>query len=444
MLRFNRPRSFGHGTWVALVAAGSLGVMSWPAAAAGLTLHDLMREALAHNHDLGAARAQVDAAFGRLTQAGLRPNPRLNLGDESDRFFGNDGAYSRSIGVTQDFPITGRLARARDVAGVDVARALAEVNEAERKLLGDLEVSYYGIVALDQRIALRERLIAIDDSLVKVSADRQRAGEVSELDVNTATLELERLRQEHAVLTGERGAAIKALAGLVGYAADATPLIDTAPPAIASPQPLPQLTEQALNRRPDLRLLALAADRAEAEVLLARASAWEDWSVSLGIRQDRLFVLGAPGQPADKALMLTVAIPLPLFNRNQGASAAAVADATTAREQGMALQLRIQNQVAGLHEQLSRLVTALNSYTQRTLPLGRRNTELARDAYRNGQLSIADVVQAERQENDLNGSYADTFGEYLRAMGELNTATVADAPLMSHPVESSVGRPGER
>jgi cobalt-zinc-cadmium efflux system outer membrane protein len=444
MFRFDGLRGMLRWTYVLLLAANTFISMSEPVSAAGLTLPELMREALAHNHDLGAARAQVEAAMGRLTQAGLRPNPRLNLGNESDQIFGNEGEYSRSIGVTQDFPITGRLARARDVARVDVARALTEVNEAERRLLGDIATAYYAVIALDQRIAVRERLIRIDQSLVTVSAERQKAGEVSELDVNTATLELERLRQERTVLTGERAAALKTLAGIVGYAAQATPEINTTVPEVAAPPPLAQLTEQALSRRTDLRLLALAADRAQAEAVLAQASAWEDWGVSLGIRQDKL-VVGNPVAPSvNKALMLSLSIPLPLFNRNQGNRTAAVAEERTAREQSLALQLRIGNEVAALHEQLTRLLTALNSYTEHTLPLSRRNTELARDAYRSGQLSITDVVQAERQENDLNAGYADALGQYLRTLAELNAATVGYAPLMTHPLGGSADEPGER
>lgn len=443
MFRFNDPRDLSLGAIVLLVTTSTFTLLSGPASAGGLMLPQLMREALARNHDLVAARAQVDVALGRLTQAGLRPNPRLNLSNESDQLFGNEGEYARSIGVTQDFPITGRLARARDVARVDVARALTEVNEAERRLLGDIAAAYYAVIAFDQKIALRERLIHIDESLVRDSSDRQRAGEVSALDVNTATLEWERLRQELTVLTGERGAALKGLAGLVGYPPEETPEIDTTPPAATAPAPLARLTERALSQRTDLRLLALARDRAQAEVLLAQASAWEDWGVSLGIRQDKL-VVGNPVTPSvNKALMLSVSIPLPLFNRNQGTRAAAIAEERTAREQGLALQVRIGNEVAGLHEQVTRLLTALNSYTEHTLALSRRNTELARDAYRSGQLSISDVVQAERQENDLNAGYADTLGQYLRALAELNTATMADAPLMTHPVDGSSGETGE-
>ena len=105
-------------------------------------------------------------------------------------------------------------------------------------------------------------------------------------------------------LTSERVAAIRALAGLLGLAADAPLVADTTPPPVVDLPPLAQLTNQALQRRPDLRLLVLAANRAGAEQALARASAWEDWGVSLGVRQDRRVILGTPPQPADKALML--------------------------------------------------------------------------------------------------------------------------------------------
>ncbi|MHB8405470.1 MAG: TolC family protein [Gammaproteobacteria bacterium] len=420
-------------------------LLAWSGAALaqGLTLDATMRQALVRNQDLRAARSAVDAARGRLEQAGLWPNPRLMLSNDTGRPFNNAAEYTRSVGISQDFPIAGRIGRAKDVGRVDVARALAEVNDAERRLLGEVASSFYNVVTFDQQIALRDRLIGIDKSLVNTSQVRQKAGEVSELDVNTATLDLERLHQERTVLTGERAAALAQLAALLGLSPDATPTLDSTPPPVTPLPPLTRLIEQALRERPDLRLLALAADRAQAERALASSSAWEDWSVSLGVQQNQRAIVGAPFQPADKTLMLSLSIPLPLFNRNQGASAAAVADEERAREQLAALRLRIENDVAGKYAQVMRLLTALNAYTRHTLPLSRSNAELARNAYRQGQVSIVEVIQAERQENELNTAYTDAIGQYLQALAALNTATVAWTPLMTHPVNSSAGQSGE-
>jgi len=418
--------------------------LAWSSAALaqGLTLEQAMREALVRNRDLRAARSAVEAARGRLEQAGLWPNPRLVLSNETGEPFNNAGEYTRSLGISQDFPIAGRIGRARDVARVDVARALAEVNEAERRLLGEVATSFYGVVTLDQQIGLRDRLIAIDESLVSTTRARQRAGEVSELDVNTAELELQQLRQERTVLSGERTAALAKLAALMGLPPGATPMLDSTPPPIAPLPSLNRLIAQALSERPDLHLLVLSADRAQAERALARSSAWEDWNLSFGVQQDKRVIVGAPPQPADKALMLSLSIPLPLFNRNQGAIAAATANEESAREQLAALRLRIENRLTGKYAQVTRLLGALDAYTRNTLPLSRRNAQLARNAYRQGQVSIVEVVQAERQENELNTAYTDALGQYLGALAALNTAADIWAPLMTHPVDSSAGQSG--
>lgn len=418
-----------------LCLAGAMTLESRPLAAAGYTLNEIMHQALVRSYDLKAARAQVNAAIGRLKQSELWPNPKLELSNESDRAFANQGAFSRSVSVAQDFPIAGRIARAQEVSRVDVARALAEVNEAERILLADVAKSFYEIVVLDQKIALRDRLISVEALLVAASTKRQKAGEVSELDVNAATLELQRLRQERIVLTGQRAAALRTLAGLVGLPSNAALAVNTALPPFVRLPSVAQLIDQALRRRPDLRLLTLAENRALAEQLLAKAAAWEDWSVSLGVRQDKLVIEGAPPQQADSAMMMKLTIPLPLFNRNQGIQAAAEADKEAAQEKFAALKVRIENEVSGKYEQVKRLLEAIRAYKEQTLPLSRRDAELARDAYGKGQLSISEVIQAGRREIDVNTSYADTISLYLRAIAELNAATVAEARFETQPVK---------
>lgn len=414
------------------------------AAEATLDADGVVRLALSRNHDLQAARAQVEAALGRLRQAGLWPNPRLDLSNNTDRPFANEGAFSRSVGLSQAFPISGRLGLAESVARVDVARALAEVNEAERKLIGDVTSAFYEIVALDRSLRLRDELIASIASLAAASRNRFRAGEVSELDANAASLELMRLKQDRTLLAGERAAAVRVLAGLVGLdGAEALAVASVANARAAFP-PGDQLIAQAVERRPDLRLLSLAANRADAENALARASAWEDWDLSLGVTRDKLSIAGAPEQPADNALTMTLSIPLPLLNRNEGASDAAAADKIAAQEQTMALRQRIENEVTGSLENLAQLVTAVDVYEKEAMPLARRNSALARDAYRMGQISISDVVQAERQEKDVATNYTDALARYFKGVVALETATVAHADLMTHPVENNATRAKEQ
>src|SRR5262249_20740272 len=72
--------------WTLAVVAAVLpcagGARAQAPTSAELTIDELVARAVADNPDLRAARAELDAAAGRLRQAGLRPNPELELGGQ--------------------------------------------------------------------------------------------------------------------------------------------------------------------------------------------------------------------------------------------------------------------------------------------------------------------------------------------------------------------------
>ena len=72
-----------------------------------VTVDDLVARALADNLDLQATQAEVDAAHGRLRQAGLRPNPMLELGVQKN-VTGPDNNVT--AGVTVPLDLNGRKA----------------------------------------------------------------------------------------------------------------------------------------------------------------------------------------------------------------------------------------------------------------------------------------------------------------------------------------------
>src|SRR5216683_8113913 len=83
-----RPPMRMRGWWVFVlvcaITAGAppRGYAQSPPAAGEVTVEELVARALAENPDVRAAQADVDAGQGRLVQAGLRPNPMLELGGQ--------------------------------------------------------------------------------------------------------------------------------------------------------------------------------------------------------------------------------------------------------------------------------------------------------------------------------------------------------------------------
>lgn len=395
-----------------------------------MTVPQLIARAERDNKDLQAARYAIDIGRARLQQAGLRSNPVLGVSSQSDALFSRDGEYTHTIGLSQAFPIAGRLLREKDVARVDVALAETEVAEAERQLANAVATDAYRLLVLDRQIDARAELMAAEQLLGRVTRERFKAAEVSELDVNAVQLDLQRLDQERSQLQIERDTVLAALNTRLGRKAD-SPLNLSGPlPTLDNLPTLTVLQAQALTLRPDLRSAQLGIDRAQAERALAKAERWEDWSVGLELSQDRLALDNLPPQRASRAIGLSLSIPLPLVNRTAGRLSEAQAAQDQAQARTEALRLTTANEVASAYEQLSRQTVSLAAYDQAARPLSERSVRLAQQGYRQGLVPLVDVVQAQRQQAEMLADHIATLDRYLQAWVHLHFAigdlTVAD------------------
>ena len=425
-----------------VAAAGLLLVGGALAAPAGPTVdeveHDLTprsaaEEALHANPELRAARAAIEAARARRVQAGLWPNPELALAGSSDFAFADEGEASASVAVEQRFPIAGRLARAQDVAEVDVEVALAQARDFERTLIGEVERAAVSILALDRAVESRDAVIEATRQLVGASRRRLGAAEVSEADLNLLEIELARLEQERRLLELERRDRGIELTRLLQRPTDAFIRVSGSldEPSYA-PAPGADLFEAALRERPDLQQRRLAMARARAELSLARSETWEDWRVEAGYQREKTAIddLGLALRDSDDLLAAAIRVPLPLWNRNQGRIAEAVADERRAGESVAALERRIAAELETTRLRIDTLDTVAREYRERLVPRAERNVELLSKGYTQGLASIAALVQAQQQLSATSASYAQTLGELRKAEVELETVAAA-SPLLS-------------
>lgn len=395
---------------------------------ARFTPESAVAAALENNRDLAAARYAVRQAEGRLKQAGLWLNPEFELGGQNDAAFANEGEYNLSTGFRQRFPITGRLSKARAVARVDVAQAVAEVRNQERLLAGDV------LARAREWLVLREQLQAnqeIQDTLNKlatVSAERAKVAEVSETDVNLARLELQKAQLARQLLLNRQEVATSALNQLLGRDPQTPLVIQGEPPTELPSDTIHDAEQEALAQRPDRQLAELSINRAAAEIKLAHAQKWEDWSVGLDYSRDDQSFQAPIGHKLDQFLGLSLSIPLPFWNRNQGNIATAQATRQRAEGELSALDLRIATEVRTAGDRLRRLADILRQYRDESLKLSGQNVALTQNGYGNGLVGIAAVIQAQQQYVELRLSYLDTLAEFERALTDWQTAT-ATVPL---------------
>jgi cobalt-zinc-cadmium efflux system outer membrane protein len=80
------------------------------------TANDLIRRALQANRALAAARLDLERGRARLRQAGLRPNPTLDLEQTTGRFTGSPDERDLSVGVALPIDLGAKRLRRIDLA----------------------------------------------------------------------------------------------------------------------------------------------------------------------------------------------------------------------------------------------------------------------------------------------------------------------------------------
>ncbi|MDP3268280.1 MAG: TolC family protein [Legionella sp.] len=387
-----------------------------------LSLKQATQIAIHNNRDLTAARANVAIAKARLVQAGLWTNPILNLSSNDDSALTNEGEYTRSAGFSQAFPISGRIRQQKKVARIDIAKAIVEIKEAERKLTQSVANAFYALNITQRRLHQLNYLSRLNRQLVDVTHNRYLAAEVSELDSNTAQLEYQRIKQEIQLLTSIQIGQSATFNQLLGYSTTQKVTLNPQLPKLSPLPDLGRLQAIALSHRPDRQAILLNVQRAGAEMRLARAERYADWILGLSVQQDKIVVEGAPPQYADKSLGVNLSVPLPLLNGNQGRILEAGATGTQALMGLRAIDLTIKTEVASNYEQLKLLQTTLFQTQKTSLQLTLKNISLARDAYKNGQVSLLNLIQIQRQQNELQTVYLTNWERYLQASVALCTA----------------------
>ena len=393
-----------------------------------LTFDAAISYALAHNRELAAATLGAEAARGRVDQAGLRANPALEAGVQTDLLTGNTGARKFDLGLTQEIPLGNRLREAQAVARVGITAASAEFSNRQRLLVGGITQSFVELFGLDRQVDLRERLIEVGRRLSELSRARAKAGEVSSLEVNVSALELAKLEQERAGLLAERVNRVQRLKPLLGLAPDAPLEISGDLDSLLSILTANAVGDQSTWNRPDLRTARLAIERIDAEQRVAHAEVRGDITVGATYGYER-----GPTGDADHLLGVKMSIPLPVRNKNQGRLRELRADRARAQREVEALELAVASEVAVARQRTVQFQKILDGYRTTVLALGETAERDLVAAYQQGQVPLFQVIQSQQQRLALETGALEARSAYARALADLQTATGKNPQLANAP-----------
>jgi cobalt-zinc-cadmium efflux system outer membrane protein len=373
-----------------------------------ITLREATALALARSPELGVFPYELREAEARILQAGLRPNPELQVEVEE---FGGRGersgfeAAETTLQVGQPIELGGKRAKRTRVASLDKDLVQWDYKAARLDVLQEVTRAFATALAAQERLALTERLLELSSQAQSAAAQRVQAGRDSPVDVLRADVALaesriERQKAEDADRRTSRpgGRGERAVFGK-GRAFYQTPL----------PRPPAEMTAAVLDN-PDLARWQTEEDRRRAALRLEKARGVPDLTLGGGVRRFE--------QTDDEALVFSLAIPLPVFDRNQGGILGATAQLAKTRRQYEAATVKT---LAALSEATSALAAAYEEVTilhTEVLPKAQRAFEAARQGYQQGKFDYLYVLDTQRTLFQTQMRYIDSVEAYHRAQAD--------------------------
>jgi cobalt-zinc-cadmium efflux system outer membrane protein len=396
----------------------------------GLSLAEAVRYALAHNQNLLADRKLIAEAEGRLKQAGLRPNPMLDVARMID--LSDTSQYEYSIGVSLPLELGGRRARRIEVAERELERMRQEVADRERRLAAEVRDKYGEAVEAARSLELTERLLELTQQSYGLVKARVEEGASAPLEQSVMRVELGRIEAQRLAFDSRAAVLLEELKQLLGLPAEEA--LQVRDEFIERPVTFTraQMLELAFRSRPDLQAARAAEAVATALIAQAKAEGKIDLSIfgeysrlALGFAQ--LGVNPVSGQQErvffrDHMVKAGVSIMLPVRNRNQGSIEAAIAASEEARLRREFLETVVRREVAAAYARYEGAARVLKTYDTDLLAASQHNLRVVRGSYNLGHARLTEVLSEQQRLVNVQLSYIGALKEYFLARAQLETA----------------------
>lgn len=387
---------------------------AWPACAlavvepsAPLTLPAALALADGAHPELTAARHDLLAEDGTVQQAGLLPNPSLSL----ERVDTRRDTRETTIQLSQPLELGGKRAARVQAAqrGREGVAALLAQRRAEVR--AETAAAWFAVLAAQEQLRLAQQ--ASDLALRAATATGRRvvAGKVSPVEetraqVAASTVKLDLIKAHSTLVTSRAKLAalwsnpaphFEKVAGEIGMLAE-LPSLETQR-ALLAQAPTMQVARAELEHR-----------QALARVELSRRMP----DVALNIGSKRSEELGRT------QAVFGVSVPLPLFDRNQGAVLATARQVDKARDGVAAASSRLEAELVAAREEYSSARAQAMALQSEILPRALSAYEAASTGFEYGKFGFLDVLDAQRTLLQAQSHYLTTLADAHRAQAAIS------------------------
>lgn len=409
----------------ALLAAASTAVTSAQQAPRPLTLAEAEELLVERSLPVAAGRYVVEGNEAARRIAGYRPNPTLqvmadqvpftsNVPRSVPRFFStNSDAGANPVYSVQYEQLLERgnkraLRQLQAEAVTDASRA--QVLDTIRQQLLALRQSFTTALLARTNLRLAEDTDSQYAETEKIMEIRHRSGDVAAVDLDR--IKAARLSYRQAILDARTAywQACRDVQSVLNLAApvEATGALQHRPVQSG----LADLQRTAVDERPDLAAARRSEIAAGHGTRLAEAQRTRDVTVAMNLQR-----VGN-----DHAVGATASVPLFLFNNNRDAVRQATAQQRLANVQVRQAETAVLTEVEKAHHALHAAQQSLDLYNRDAVERTARIREVILYSYQRGEASILEVLEAQRNANQIQTAFNQSMAAYEAAYWQLEFA----------------------
>ena len=365
-----------------------------------ISYHSLPKLVEQNNLALRIAHAQVGVAKGQLQQSGRLSNPELSVALGGNTEFDEGGL---EIGFSQQFPITNRLSLEKGFSQTLLRASELEIEVVKRELLRDARQRYSALYYLREKsLVLKEQQKTLEElgRFVDQAVSQAQLSSLDSTKIKIESLKFKTELNEIEASIAKESHSLKLLLGI--NPAEEVALAASVPSAHIMGK------DAAYEKHPSYLIGALMVEAAEQGIDLAVANRYADVTVEVvaGLEQVQDEPVGAR---SEQTLNVGVSIPLPLWNRNEGATNAAQAKKEVSSQSLQNLLRKMSSETASLTDQYRVWQETADNIQNEIIPEVQGQVAELKEAYQKGQSELNSVFRAQEQLLSLRTTYLEAM-----------------------------------
>ena len=365
-------------------------LLTLPGLVAAMDLPTAVSRTLAANPELQLYPYHVRALEGESLQAGLKPNPTLDV-DLENAFGTGDNRFLSGSELTLSLSQVIELGQKREkrVALAD-HKSLAIQHEYEVKrldVIASMMRDYFHVIRLQRLMKWNLQRIAAEKAALEVIEYRARAGVVGKADVMRMQLRLAKSQAKQSEFTTQHANSLKVLSANWAESPDFTEVEGE----LRQTPDLPSidLLNNAIATAPEYLLAIMQTRISQAQLTLAQAESQMDVTVTAGVRRMEA--------NDDNALVLGFSMPLQWQNKNQGNITTAQAAYDEKRLTRGIMKTHLEIALGRIHSAMLSQLSQLQLIDTDLRPVANSLLSEVKHGYQLGQYSVLQWVDAQNE-----------------------------------------------